>query len=61
MERLRDDRWLAETLGVGLRTVGRWKAEGTGPAFVRIGQRSARYREEDVEQWLLERRSKIAA
>lgn len=61
MEPLRDSRWLAEICGVGLRTVGRWQAEGTGPEFVRIGQRIARYREADVERWLSERRSNIAA
>jgi phage terminase Nu1 subunit (DNA packaging protein) len=61
MEPLKDSRWLAEICGVELRTVYKWQANGSGPVFTRLDSQRARYRVEDVERWLWERRSKIAA
>jgi excisionase family DNA binding protein len=42
---------LAEELQVSVRTLERWRQEGTGPAFIRVG-RSPRYRRSDVDAWL---------
>ncbi|WP_309065343.1 helix-turn-helix transcriptional regulator [Microbacterium sp.] len=36
---------------VSLPTLARYRADGTGPRFIRIG-RSVRYRREDVLAWL---------
>jgi excisionase family DNA binding protein len=41
---------LAETLRVTPRTLGRWRKEGNGPAFVKRG-RVVRYRTDDVDSW----------
>jgi excisionase family DNA binding protein len=50
-DRLREEHELAEYLHVPLPTVQRWRREGSGPRFIRIG-RSVRYRPEDIEHWL---------
>jgi excisionase family DNA binding protein len=42
---------LADELQVSMRTLERWRQEGTGPAFVRVG-RSLRYRRSDIDAWL---------
>lgn len=36
------------------RTMERWRAEGTGPAFVKVGRRVA-YRRQDLHTWLDQR------
>ena len=41
--------------GPSPRTLERWRSEGNGPAFVKVGRR-ALYREADVEQWLEQQR-----
>lgn len=46
---------VAELLGVTVRTVERWREEGSGPPFVKIG-RGVRYDERDLIAWLAERR-----
>lgn len=49
---------LAQRLGVSRRAVDSWRAKGTGPDFIRVGNRVL-YRIEAVDAWLLsnERRS----
>jgi excisionase family DNA binding protein len=42
---------LAAELKVSRRTLARWRSEGSGPPFVRVG-RSPRYRWADVQAWL---------
>lgn len=42
---------LCEFLQVSRRTVATWRAQHTGPAYVRLGN-SVRYRPEDVDAWL---------
>jgi excisionase family DNA binding protein len=42
---------LARELKVSRRTLARWRSEGSGPPFVRVG-RSPRYRWADVQAWL---------
>lgn len=43
---------VAELLRTSDRTLRRWREEGIGPAFIRIGQRYIRYRKSAVEAWL---------
>jgi excisionase family DNA binding protein len=50
-ERLLTQQQLADELQVSLRTLERWRQEGTGPAFIRVG-RSPRYRRADIDAWL---------
>lgn len=49
------ERQLAKRLGVGQRTLQRWRTEGNGPVYLRLGKRIA-YLERDVESWLTTRR-----
>jgi excisionase family DNA binding protein len=46
---------LAEELQVSVRTLERWRQEGTGPAYIQVG-RAPRYRRADVDAWLEQRR-----
>lgn len=39
---------VAKRLDVSTRTIQQWRRAGIGPAFIRIGQNTIRYREEDV-------------
>lgn len=43
---------VAELSGISAVTLRRWRAEGKGPKFVRIGERAIRYRRADVLAWL---------
>lgn len=42
---------VAEYLGVPVKTIYNWRAEGKGPRGIRVG-RHLRYRLADVEAWL---------
>lgn len=46
-----DEVQLCALLRVRPRTAQRWRAEGTGPAFVRAGARRVLYRKADVDAW----------
>jgi excisionase family DNA binding protein len=46
----------AEYLRVHVATLRRWRAEGTGPPWLRAG-RSLRYRRADVDDWLRQQRA----
>lgn len=50
-DRLLTQQQLADELQVSLRTLERWRQEGVGPAFIRVG-RSPRYRRADIDAWL---------
>jgi excisionase family DNA binding protein len=50
-DKLLTQQQLADELRVSLRTLERWRQQGTGPAFIRVG-RSPRYRRADVDAWL---------
>ena len=50
-EKLLTQQQLADELEVSLRTLERWRQQGTGPAFIRVG-RSPRYRRSDIDAWL---------
>ncbi|MBU8538724.1 helix-turn-helix transcriptional regulator [Falsiroseomonas tokyonensis] len=48
---------LAEREGVDIRTVQRWRQDGSGPPYLRMpGGRLVVYRESDVEAWEAARR-----
>ncbi len=55
------DDWLtnkqaAQVIGINFRTLKRWEPPD-GPAYYRFGSRGdRRYRRDDIEQWLEERR-----
>jgi excisionase family DNA binding protein len=51
MDRLVRERVLAEQLDVARGTLRRWRAEGGGPRYVKIG-RSIRYDPDDVQAYL---------
>jgi hypothetical protein len=53
-EILLDQSALSLRLNVAVRTLERWRVEGLGPAWLKVG-RAVRYREGDVEQWLASR------
>jgi excisionase family DNA binding protein len=50
-DKLLTQQQLADELEVSLRTLERWRQQGTGPAFIRVG-RSPRYRRADIDAWL---------
>ncbi|MFH1070292.1 MAG: helix-turn-helix domain-containing protein [Candidatus Glassbacteria bacterium] len=47
-----DERQLAETLGMALQTIRNWRHTGHGPAYLKIGGRSVRYRLVDVREFV---------
>jgi predicted DNA-binding transcriptional regulator AlpA len=42
---------VAETLGISVATVRRWRLLRQGPKFIKIGA-SVRYKQDDVAHWL---------
>lgn len=46
----------AEVLRTKARTIERWRTNGDGPAFVRIGRRVA-YRRQDLEAFITQNRT----
>jgi len=42
---------LADRLGVALITLRKWRQQGKGPRYIKLGHRTIRYRIEDVEEW----------
>jgi hypothetical protein len=51
VERLENPPWLAERLGVPLKTLAVWRSQGKGPRYVRVGKH-VRYDPRDVEAWI---------
>jgi predicted DNA-binding transcriptional regulator AlpA len=47
---------VAPTTGVSTRTLQRWRKDGFGPGFVRVGKRAVGYFESDLVRWLEDRR-----
>jgi hypothetical protein len=56
-----DEDGLNERYHIRPRTAQRWRAEGGGPPFIRLGKRRVAYRVADVEAWLTERTFKSRA
>jgi hypothetical protein len=49
------DAQLADRLHVTTRTTMRWRRDGSGPSYLRVGVRRLLYRQADVESWLANR------
>ena len=45
----------AKRLGVSPRCLQHWRKIGTGPAWVRMGERRIAYRETDLDAWVASR------
>ena len=54
MTSLLNENDLARYLGVSLAACRKWRTQGRGPTFIKLGS-LVRYRSEDVEQWLATR------
>ena len=48
---LKTVREAAETLSLSVSALNKWRVEGRGPRFVRLGGR-VRYRDEDIESFI---------
>jgi predicted DNA-binding transcriptional regulator AlpA len=46
-----DEAAMAARLGVSRRTLQRWRAEGGGPPYVRLGPRRVAYEEAAADAW----------
>ena len=46
----------AEKIGVCIRTLQRYRADGIGPEWSRVGPRRIRYMRQDVDAWLTRQR-----
>ena len=55
MEELLDAPTLARTLRIAPQTLARWRTEGQGPEWIRVGRRVL-YSPKEVERWLSSRR-----
>ena len=51
----------ARRLGFSIVTLARWRVQGTGPAFVKLGAQRVGYRESDLEAWLASRARRSTA
>lgn len=51
LDALHSAKQTADYLGVDYFTLARWRGEGKGPTFIRVG-RQIRYRERDLLAWL---------
>ena len=61
MTGLMSENQAAEVLQVTPRALQAWRTRGGGPAYLRISHRCVRYRPEDLEQWLEDRRFESTA
>ena len=59
--KLLSEREVAERWGISAITLQDWRCRQKGPPFIRLGGRMIRYRELDIEIWLIEQESHPAA
>jgi predicted DNA-binding transcriptional regulator AlpA len=52
--RMLNEKQTAEALGVSVAALRKWRFQGRGPAYIKLGK-LVRYRREDIDQWLLTR------
>ena len=45
---------VAGALKMSRQTLANWRSAGRGPRFIKIGDRSVRYRRTDIEKWIEE-------
>jgi predicted DNA-binding transcriptional regulator AlpA len=55
------DQQVCGLLHVGPRTTCRWRKDGDGPAYVRIGKHRILYRRSVIDQWMAQREYKHRA
>ena len=46
---------VSSILGLEIGTLAKWRSEGVGPAYIKVGSR-VRYSDVDLEAWLVQRR-----
>lgn len=46
----------AEYLGLSAVTLKRWRSQGKGPSFIRLGEKIVKYRQTDLDRWLMNSR-----
>ena len=51
LNRLLNEKLAASFLGYSVRALQNWRFRGGGPNFVKVSQRSIRYRRKDLIQW----------
>ncbi|MCB9973320.1 MAG: DNA-binding protein [Rhodospirillales bacterium] len=51
LDRLIDEKQAARFLGYTIRALQNWRFRGGGPQFIRVSQRSIRYRRRDLIAW----------
>jgi predicted DNA-binding transcriptional regulator AlpA len=42
-------------IGVSRKTTYRWRLDGGGPPYIRVGQRKVFYRVADIAKWMIDR------
>ncbi len=50
-QRLLNERQVADSCSISVLTLRKWRSEGRGPRYVKIGP-LVRYRPEDVDAWI---------
>lgn len=43
---------LGKILGVSIKTLQRWRSEGEGPKFIKVGNKRIRYSFKDLDRWV---------
>lgn len=59
---LLDSSELSEEIGVTRETLARWRSQGIGPSYIRLGKRHSgiRYQRASIERWLAAREHETA-
>ena len=48
-------------LGVSVKQIEKWRYEGGGPKYIKLGKRSVRYEQEEIENYIVARTFKNSA
>jgi predicted DNA-binding transcriptional regulator AlpA len=59
-QRLLNERQVADSCAISVLTLRKWRTEGRGPRYVKIGT-LVRYRPEDVDAWIESHEAQSAA
>jgi predicted DNA-binding transcriptional regulator AlpA len=46
---------VAEITGLSIETLAQWRSQGKGPLYLKISRNCVRYRQSDLDAWLVER------
>jgi predicted DNA-binding transcriptional regulator AlpA len=46
---------LSSRIGIAVQTLARWRCEGKGPVFTKVGGKKVIYRSSEVDSWLEDR------